>query len=88
MGVVWDPEKARSNPRKHGVRFSDAEPVPFDPNALTMEDITAAGEQRCVTLGVDSVGRVLAVVHTYPEEDARLISARPETRKEGKHHEE
>jgi uncharacterized DUF497 family protein len=27
MDVVWDPEKARSNLKKHGVRFSDAEMV-------------------------------------------------------------
>ena len=31
MRVVWDPEKARENLRKHGVRFSDAEGVLFDP---------------------------------------------------------
>ena len=88
MDVVWDPEKAQSNLKKHGVRFSDAEPVLFDPNALTMEDITASGEQRFVTVGADSVGRVLVVVYTYREEDIRLISARPATRKERKNYEE
>jgi uncharacterized DUF497 family protein len=88
VDVVWDPEKARSNLRKRGVRFSDAETVLFDPNALTAEDPTAAGEQRFVTVGADSVGRVLVVVYAYREEDIRLISARSATRKERKHYEE
>jgi uncharacterized DUF497 family protein len=34
MDVVWDPEKARTNLKKHGIRFSDAEIVLLDPNAL------------------------------------------------------
>jgi hypothetical protein len=34
IDIVWDPEKARSNLKKHGVRFSDAEIVLSDPNAL------------------------------------------------------
>jgi len=62
--------------------------VLFDPNALTMEDTTAAGEQRFVTVGTDSVGRVLVVVYAYREEDIRLISARPATRQERKNYEE
>jgi uncharacterized DUF497 family protein len=62
--------------------------VLFDPDALTVEDTTAAGEQRFVTVGTDSVGRVLVVVYSYRGEDIRLISARPATRKERKHYEE
>jgi uncharacterized DUF497 family protein len=45
VDVLRDPEKARSNLKKHGVRFSDVEPVLFDAAALTTEDTTAAGEQ-------------------------------------------
>jgi hypothetical protein len=48
MRVVWDPRKARANLLKHGVRFSDAEGVLFDPHAITTEDRTAQGEQRFV----------------------------------------
>ena len=36
--IDWDPEKARANLEKHGVRFSDAEVALFDPNAITVED--------------------------------------------------
>ena len=38
MKITFDPKKAASNFRKHGVRFSDAESVLFDPMALTRED--------------------------------------------------
>jgi hypothetical protein len=31
MKVNWDPLKAKVNLAKHGVRFSDAESVLFDP---------------------------------------------------------
>lgn len=48
MKVTWDPIKARANLAKHGVRFSDAESVLFDPGALTREDEDAEGEQRFV----------------------------------------
>ena len=46
MRVAWDPLEASANLRKHGIRFSDAEGVLFDPNAITREDPTAEGERR------------------------------------------
>jgi hypothetical protein len=88
MRVVWDPEKAATNLAKHGVRFSDAELVLFDPGAVTVEDEVAEGERRFVTVGLDSVGRVLVVVYTFRGEDVRLISARPATRRERRTYEE
>ena len=87
MRVTWDPEKAKLNRRKHGIRFSDAEGVLFDPHALTEEDQAADGEQRYVTIGLDSLGRVLVVVYTYRGDDIRLISARRATRKERRSYE-
>lgn len=82
MRVVWDPAKARANLLKHGVRFSDAEGVLFDPLAITREDVTSLAEQRFVTIGADSVGRVVVVVYAPRGETLRLISARRATRKE------
>ena len=82
MDVLWDPEKAMVNLKKHGVRFSDAETVLFDPNALTREDMESEGEQRFVTVGMDALGRILIVVYTYRGEDIRLISARSATKRE------
>ena len=80
MRVVWDPRKGSSNRRKHGIRFSDAEMVLFDPNALTREDTEARGEQRFVSVGTDSAGRILVVVYTHRGENFRLISARARNR--------
>ena len=82
MRVVWDPSKARANYLKHGIRFSDAEGVLFDPQAITREDVTSMAEHRFVTIGVDYVGRVVVVVYVHRGEILRLISARPATRKE------
>ena len=88
MKIEWDPNKARTNIRKHGIHFSDAEIVLFDPNALTREDIQAEGEQRFVTIGSDAIGNILVVVYTYRNDDIRLISARPAVRKEKEKYEE
>ena len=88
MDVVWDPAKAEANLRKHGIHFSDAEAVLFDPFALSMEDNDSEGEDRYVAVGQDAVNRVLVVVYTYRDDHIRLISARPATRKEIKVYEE
>jgi len=84
MQIVWDPEKAKEKRSKHGVAFPDAEPVLFDPHAITREDEQAEGEQRFVTVGLDALGRVLVVVYTYRGETVRLISARKATHNESR----
>ena len=50
--------------------------------AVTIEDPDAEGELRLVTLGMDSLGRVLIVVHTQRGNRVRLISARKASRGE------
>ena len=87
MDVRWDPAKAESNWRKHGVRFSDAEAVLVDPNAVTVEDDKSVGEQRFVSVGADNRGRLLVVVYVYRAEHIRLISARSATPHERKAYE-
>ena len=82
MSVEFDPAKAKTNLRKHGVSFAHAEQALRDPMALTIEDPDSRGEQRFVTLGTDAVGRVLVVIHTQREERTRLISARKASRGE------
>lgn len=76
MEVEFDPDKARSNLKKHKVSFAHAEQVLRDPMALTIEDLDSEGEVRFVTLGMDALGRVLVVVHTSRGDRVRLISAR------------
>lgn len=87
MEVEWDPHKAVINLQKHGVKFSDAEAVLYDPNALSFEDTTAQGEQRFVVIGIDHLWRLLVVVYTDRGNRIRLISARPATRSERKQYE-
>ena len=76
MDIEFDPAKARANLRKHRVSFADAEQALRDPQAVTIEDPDAEGEQRFVTLGADTLGRVLIVVYTLRGDRVRLISAR------------
>ncbi len=87
MKISFDPNKAATNHRKHGVRFSDAEAVLFDPMALTLEDRDAEEEQRFITIGADATGRILVVIFAYRGDDVRLISARPATAKEREQYE-
>ena len=82
MDFEFDPAKARSNLRKHGVSFAHAEQAFRDNMAVTVEDPDAIVERRFVTLGMDALGRVLVVVHTPRGERTRVISARKASRGE------
>lgn len=82
--IEFDPAKARANLAKHKVSFAHAEQALRDPNAVTIEDPDAQGEQRFVTLGADSLGRILVVVHTLRGDRIRVISARKASRGESR----
>jgi uncharacterized protein len=63
--------------RKHGVRFSEAEPVFKDDYAITItDDDSDPNEQRLVSIGTGVKGRVLVVVYCYRVKNIRIISAR------------
>jgi len=83
----WDPNKARSNLRKHKISFADAVTVFSDDNAITIKD-DFPGEERFVTVGTDALGRILVVIYTYRESSIRIISARKATTYEQKQYEE
>lgn len=74
--IEFDPTKAAENLRKHGVSFADAEQAFRDANAVTVEDPDAQGEQRFITLGMDSLGRILVIIHTPRGDRTRIVSAR------------
>ena len=84
----WDPSKARLNLRKHGISFADAVASLEDEGALTMRDPFSDDEERWVTMGRDSLGRVLVVVYTWRAERVRLISARKATARERRRYED
>ena len=88
-GYEWDAQKARANLRKHGVDFADAIAVFADDLALTMPDeITAVDEQRFLTMGRDSMARVLVVAYTWRGRRIRVFSARPATSAERRRYRE
>jgi uncharacterized protein len=81
------PSKARANLRKHGVRFADAVTALEDERAISVRD-ERHSEERWISIGMDSLGRILVVVYTWRDERVRLISARPATRREAHQYEE
>ena len=82
MDVEWDPAKAASNLRKHGIRFSDAEAAFYDGFALSMPDPFSMSEERFVLIGSDAIGRILTICYTYRDKAIRIISARAATASE------
>ena len=53
MSANFDPKKDAANIKKHGVSLSEGDGVLSDPLALTIEDDSAEGEQRFVTIGMN-----------------------------------
>jgi uncharacterized DUF497 family protein len=89
MQFEWDPRKASSNLRKHGVSFDEAATVFLDDLSLTGDDPDhSVSEERYVTFGVSSAGRLLVVAHTERGNRTRIITARPATPSERKLYEE
>jgi len=88
MRFEWDPEKARRNLKKHRVSFDEAVTAFYDPLSATFDDPGHSDEeQRYITVGFSSQGRLLVVGHTERGEIVRIISARRATAHERKKHE-
>jgi uncharacterized DUF497 family protein len=91
----WDPAKAASNLRKHGVSFETAVRVFTDPFLLASPERVEGGEVRWQALGSIGGFEVLLVVHTIRESDEdgaeieiiRIISARRADRTERRRYE-
>ena len=88
MQFQWDPEKAKSNHRKHGVSFEEAVTVFYGPLSATFDDPDhPVAEQRSITIGFSSRGRLVVISHAEIGESLRIISARLATAHERKKHE-
>ncbi|MFH1859884.1 MAG: BrnT family toxin [bacterium] len=91
MGYVfdWNPDKAESNLRKHGVTFEEASTVFGNPLSLLMKDpYHSVEEERYVLLGMSVHQRLLVVAFAERPPLTRLISARQSTRAERRKYEE
>jgi uncharacterized DUF497 family protein len=88
----WDPRKAASNWRKHGVSFETATRVFWDPNALFEQDRIKDNEIRWQAIGIVDGAVLLMVAHAVRDDSdsevIRIISARHADRKESKRYEE
>jgi len=75
MRYSWDQKKARKNFDKHGIHFSDLEPVFEDEKAIVLDEFVR-GEERSIILGMDGLARILVVVYTLRGDETGIISAR------------
>lgn len=83
----WDPVKAATNRRKHGISFEEALTCFSDPLALLLEERRHA--ERLVLIGVSARRRVIFTVYAELDDDGvRIISARRATREERRTYEE
>lgn len=87
--ITWNPQKARSNRRKHGVSFEEATSVFYDPLSITIDDpLHSNDEERFIIIGISTQRRVLVVAHTDEGDIIRIISARPAETYEREQYEE
>ena len=86
MRFEWDPVKAESNVRKHGVTFDEAATVFDDPYARVIDDPDhSLDEERFIILGMSMRARELVVSHCLRGVGGkviRVISARRATKRE------
>lgn len=85
----WDPAKAASNQKKHGVSFEEAQSVFYDEFAMQFfDEENSESEARFLMLGFSDQARLLIVCHCEREHGnvIRIISARKATRNEAKHY--
>jgi uncharacterized protein len=87
VSANFDPKKDAANIKKHGVSLSEGDGVLSDPLALTVEDDSAQGEQRFVTVGMNVFGTLMVVVHTPQRDGSRTISVRKPDPRERRNYE-
>ena len=83
MKFEWDEAKRKSNIKKHGFDFVDAEKV-FNGATFTInDDRFDYGKNRYITLGMLE-GIVVVITHLEEDELIRIISMRKATKNEQK----
>lgn len=88
MVIVWDQNKAKTNLKKHGISFEEAQTVLESKQQLILDD-REHDEERFIALGFSKHMNMLVVVYCYRFKDViRIISARKATKKERELYEE
>ena len=89
MHFEWDRAKAAANLLKHRVSFEEASTVFRDQLSVTGTDPDHSfGEERFITFGLSTKGRLLVVAHTIHGDTIRIINARATTPAERRIYEE
>jgi hypothetical protein len=81
----WNPTKATTNHKKHGISFKEAQSVFYDEFAIQFFDEEhSTDEDRFLLLGMSIEARLLLVCHCERESGnlIRIISARRATKRE------
>lgn len=79
----WDKRKEASHIKVHGVSFHEASTVFLDPLSMSFYDPDHSDdEDRFITLGIATTGKLLFISHTDRGTVTRIISAREATKKE------
>ena len=86
MEFVYDPNKSKSNKRKHGIDFEDAQELWNDPLLLEIE-ARSSDEPRFLIIGKIGSKHWSAVV-TYRGDKIRIISVRRSRKEEVELYEE
>jgi len=87
VSAEFGAKKDAANVKKHGVSLSEGDGVLNDPLAITVEDDSAVGEHRFVTVGMNLFGSLMVVVHTPRRGGVRIISVRKADSKERRNYE-
>ena len=85
LHFIWDDSKNKTNKKKHGVSFEEAQTIFFDESAMEFFDSEHShDEDRFLLLGQSFSLRTLMVCHFYrgKNETIRIISARKATARE------
>jgi len=84
VSAEFDAKKDAANVKKHGVSLSEGDGVLNDPLAITVEDDSAVGEHRFVTVGMNLFE---SLIHTPRRGGVRIISVRKADSKERRNYE-
>jgi uncharacterized DUF497 family protein len=85
ISFSWDDRKSKTNQKRHGVTFDEAQTVFFDEGAIEYFDPEHSEvEDRFLMLGLSYRLRILVINYTFRKEETeiRIISARRATKKE------
>ena len=74
MSFEYDSDKSKSNKKKHGISFEEAQALWNDPHLLEIPARTV-GEPRFLLIG-KIADRYWSAVVTYRDENVRIISVR------------